>query len=79
MEREGFTAPGEGRMTPPVCWDHSCAHSWTLWAVPQPSLQEKEAPEPELRVHSSLLGGNGTCMSSHGPATQRGNHVKTNV
>lgn len=53
------------------------AGSWGLF--PQPSLQEKEAPEPELRVHSSLLGGNETCVSSHGPATQCGNHVKTNV
>lgn len=77
MEKEGFTTPGEGRMTPPVCWKHSGAHSWKLWAVPP--AQEKEAPEPELRVHSSLLGGNGTCVSSHGPATQCGNYVKTNV
>lgn len=79
MEKEGFTTPGEGRMTPPVCWKHSGAHSWKLWAVPPAQEKEKEAPEPELRVHSSLLGGNGTCVSSHGPATQCGNHVKTNV
>lgn len=57
MEKGGFTAPGEGRIDPScVLGPFWCAQLEACGLFPQPSFQE-EAPEPELRVHSSLLGG----------------------
>lgn len=49
---------GEGRIDPScVLGPLWCAQLEASGLFPQPSLQEEEAPEAELRVHSSLSGG----------------------